>query len=85
MNEIMKLMQGLSPKEKRAVRAYRILTHAFFCGSIHKEDSVRILFDLRCKVMRELKAYDRAARVAREIVDLCADKWMADAIKAGLR
>jgi hypothetical protein len=87
MNEVMKLMQPLNKAEKRAVRAHRICTHAFFTVGNTNSSAQDILLTARYSRLEELPdhGYPKARSVASAIEDLLWRKWCDDAVKAGLQ
>lgn len=78
MNETMKLMQYLNNAEKRAVRADRILTHAFYTRPSSDKDTEYLLLTTRSSIMDllPLESFEKARAVARKIEQLCLNKWM---------
>jgi len=85
INETMKMMQHLNNAEKRAVKAYRMLTHAFFCVYHYDKDAANLVLNYRWKVLYELPKLDPAWSIALNILDTQERKWCKDARAAGLR
>jgi len=73
------LMRHLNNAEKRAVRAYRILTHAFFTS---RES---FCLEFRHKGLDELPYSSRAREVAIQIENENWVRWIKEAEEAGLR
>jgi len=79
-SETMKLMRGLNNTEKRAVKAYRILTHAFYTSR-----GEALFLTMRYELFKNLKATSRAYTVASKIESLNWQRWCDEARAAGLR
>ena len=86
MNQVMELMKGLNTKEKQAVKAYRMLTHAYF-NLYNNNDAADICLNLRHARVFELPQPSRskAWKVATDIEAACHNDWIKTAKAAGLR
>lgn len=85
MNQTMKLMQTLNNKEKQAVKAHRILTHAFYTSFVYCPEAATICLNLRHKRLLELPNSYEALNAAADIEQLNWIRWCDEAKKAGLR
>ena len=87
MNEIMKLMLPLNNKEKQAVKAHRILTHAYFTTSTYCPAAANLLLRNRFLIMGALPdgGHSKAYHVATKIEDLEWQHRCDEARAAGLR
>ena len=85
MNETIKSMQHLNNADKRAVRAYRILSHAFF--SLPSNDKANDLLLVKRNEISFVKgvSFNKFEPVARVIVNKNWDRWITEARAAGLR
>jgi len=72
-------MRHLNNAEKHAVRAHRILTHAFFTSNEN------FCLKLRHKGLDELPYSGRAREVANQVEDENWVRWIKEAEEAGLR
>ena len=87
MNQVMELMKGLNTKEKQAVKAYRMLTHAYFNLATNNNYAAEICLNLRHDRVFELPQPSRskAWQVATNIETACYKDWLKTAKAAGLR
>ena len=82
----MKLMRHLNNAERRAVRAHRILTHAFYC--LPADDrSGGLLLQKRWESFSELPAdsHHKVRLVTMLIENMNWQRWCDEASEAGLR
>ena len=84
INETMKMMQHLNNAEKRTVKAFRVLTHAFYCVYLYDRDAANLLLNYRWKALNELPKLEPAWSIALNIKDTQWRKWCKDAKAAGL-
>ena len=73
------LMRHLNNAEKRAVRAHRILTHAYYTSRVD------LCLEMRHKRLSELPDSTRAWDAAIRIESENWTRWVKEAKKAGLR
>ena len=87
MNQVMELMKGLNTKEKQAVKAYRMLTQAYFSLTNNDNAAASICLNLRHDRVFELPQPSRskAWQVATNIETACYKDWIKTAKAAGLR
>ena len=87
MNETIKSMQHLNNADKRAVRAYRILSHAFFTLPSNCVEAGNLLLNKRNEVMNTLpsESHIRATKVACMIKDANWERWIDEARACGNR
>jgi hypothetical protein len=78
--EILRLMAPLNAAEKRAVRGFRILTHAFFCMSPERSEK-NLLLNKRWECLNNVapKRQNYIIGIAVQISDLCSSDWMDEA------
>ena len=81
MNEIVKMMQHLNNAEKRAVKAHRILTHAFFTSKCYA------CLEYRYNRINEFEPATmlKLTHIASAVEAANWRRWCTEAEKAGLR
>lgn len=85
MQSIPELMRNLNNAERRAVRAYKVLTHAYYTTASYDQTAADLMLYIRHERIVELRSSAKARMVASAIEAQYWNSWCDEAKKAGLR